>query len=351
MMPTRTLLLLVGLGFAATLTTQAQTLHRINADGTGDFTNITTALADVSVTAGDTLIVEHAASTYDVTGVTVNKAVKIFGTGYFIPDNDCTQANQQVSKTGPITITADNAIIGGLQTSKVFVNANYVRVMRNNIKQYLGLGNTGNVTSVMVQQNFIEGSTDSVLVSVVNCSNFVITNNFIQNLSVSGTAINTRVLTGNGLILNNSFHGQPNCEFHNATVQNNIFENSEFYASASGGVDASTAVSVSNNLSYGTFLNSDWGQALSSTNWPDTGYCYILIGVTRDGRYQLSSTWNSNPATNGGADGRDIGPFGGSYPYVLSGMPPLPSVAQYSGSATGTQSGGTTSTVKGKSRR
>lgn len=49
-----------------------------------------------------------------------------------------------------------------------------------------------------------------------------------------------------------------------------------------------------------------------------------------DNRYLLSPLSAANPAYNAGTDGTHIGPFGGANPYVLSGVPPLPTIDELS---------------------
>lgn len=305
------------------------------------------------VVIGDSIILEHSDIPYDGGNVIVNIKVRIFGTGYFLGDNDCTQADIRSAKIDELTITTDQVQISGVEIRLCSVEANSVRVQRCNITEYLGLGTTIGINQPYISQNFIEGPNGGPILDIVDVTNYVIKNNFIHNTNIAGSH-NLRVTDGSGVILNNLFFGTPDNLIHNAVVQNNYFEDSEI-------LPASTSLTVSFNLARSTFLDS-WGGAGNSNyggspeHEPDSVYCFTLLdGVSRDGKYQLNA-WNTdpntgNPATDAGADGNDIGMFSGVKTYVLSGMPRLPSIAEYNGSIQGTQGGGSTAVVKAKSRR
>ncbi len=353
MRSTSTILFLIFFCPLVGLATQVRVNNNL---GIADEIIVHSSLADVlanHVAIGDSIILEHSLIPYDGGNITVDVMVRIFGTGYFLGDNDCTQADLRTAKIDQLTITADLVLVSGIEIETVLVEANNVRLTRCNITSHLGLGTTGPIITPFISQNFIEGSNAGALVDIANATNFIIKNNFMNNTNAAGTH-NVRVTTGSGVILNNLFFGEPDNLFHNAVVQNNYFEDSEI-------MPASTSLTVSFNLARSTFLTA-WGGAANSNyggdpeHEPDSVYCFTLMdGVSRDGKYQLNA-WNTdpntgNPATNAGADGNDIGMYSGVTTYVLSGMPKLPSIAKYNGSVQGTQSGGSTAVVKGKSRR
>ncbi|MCB0761176.1 MAG: hypothetical protein KDC12_06590 [Flavobacteriales bacterium] len=333
------------------------TLLRVNNNpSVADEITVHSSLADVlanHAAPGDTVLLESSDLPYDGGLITLDISLTIFGTGYFLEDNDCTQADVRPATIEELQINAPNARVAGIHIGTCNIDANQVRLMRCYITEYLGVGTASPVTSVYINGNFIEGSHATALVDLANATNITLKNNFIHNTNAGG-AHNCKITTGSGVILNNLFFGEPDNLFHNAVVQNNYFELSE--------IDPlSTALTVSYNLASSTFLTA-WGGAGNNNfgglpeHQPDTVYCFTLMdGVSRDGKYQLNA-WNTdpnsgNPAENAGADGNDIGMFSGTTTYVLSGMPPIPSVARYNGSIQGTQSGGTSATVKGKSRR
>lgn len=330
------------------------TIIRVNNTGTAGpsvETSLIAAIASASI--GDTIIVEHSSIVYDSgSTISVDKDIAIFGTGYFLADNAQTQADtkQAIIDAVEFVGASSGAEIAGLEIGDVSIEVSNITVHRCNIVGQILIGPAGNVVGSGLSQNFIKSNEADAVIRVIDATNFFIQANYIHNTNGAGTN-NVRVEgSSSGLILNNLFYGDPDNIFKNGFVQNNIFQDSEFQAATS------TGVTVSNNISKSDFLNTEWGEtdmALYSID-PDSVLCHTdLAGVSRDGEFQLNSLWPcpANPACNGGADGNDIGMFGGSRAYILSGMPPIPSVFEYTGSATGTNSGGTTSTVKGKSRR
>jgi hypothetical protein len=346
------------------------TIHRVNNTpeaGIGTFPSLTAALADVLVVTNDTILVESSDIIYDAGGVTVDKRVKIFGTGYYLEDNPCTQADTRPSTFDSITFASgsEGAVLGGVTVSTIRVTVGQVRIIRCNITEWIGLGTNGNISNCHVAQCFIEGTSDS-LVSIINCSNYVLRNNLIHNED-TGCDFILKVHEGSGLVLNNIFKGGnpislDNLILKNATVQNNQFaEHATFNTGTSSNVTAHNCISEDDFLnSYGGIGNNHVIEILTVEGYSiDSLNCHsVMLGESRDGVYQMNSTWTDvshllypNPAFNTGVDGRHIGLAGGTDPYVLSGMPPVPSVAGYAGSASGTPSGGANATVKGKSRK
>lgn len=345
------------------------TIHRVNNTpeaGIGTFSSLTAALADITVLPNDTILVESSDITYDVGGVTVNKSVRIFGTGYFLEDNPNTQADIRPATFDDITFNGASSMsmLGGITAQSIRINVDQIRILRCNITEWLGIGTAGNVTNCTIYQCFIQGSSDS-LVSVVNCTNYVFRNNLVNAENIACQHI-MKVHSGSGLVLNNIFKGgntssSDNIILKNATVQNNQFaEYASFNTGTSSNVTAHNCISEDDFLNnYGGLANNHTVEILTVEGYSiDSLNCHsVLVGVSRDGEYQMNAIWtdishpgNPNPAYDGGADGTHIGIMGGSDPYVLSGMPPVPSVAGYTGSASGTPSGGSSATVKGTSR-
>ncbi len=64
-----------------------------------------------------------------------------------------------------------------------------------------------------------------------------------------------------------------------------------------------------------------------------------------DGRFQLLPV---GPAHDMGENGGDIGMFGGSEPYVISGIPPIPTITDIDVPAFGTIGDGITIHLKGQ---
>ncbi len=78
----------------------------------------------------------------------------------------------------------------------------------------------------------------------------------------------------------------------------------------------------------------------------DMATVFIGTGST-DGKWQLKG---GSPAIGTGTGGQDIGAFGGPSPYVLSGIPPIPTIYDVVAPTVGTQQSGLPVRIKAKSR-
>ncbi|MBL7942109.1 MAG: hypothetical protein JNM00_05050 [Flavobacteriales bacterium] len=329
---------------------------RVNNTGaTGTNVYATFAAAHTAAIANDILIADHSDNDYDSPVIT--KPLTLYGPGYFLSENlalDSTQADSRPARIPTITFNAgsEGSVIQGMVLGDVFINANNITVSRCKITGQVFVGQLGNVQNPNINQCFIEGN-ETVAVRIVDGTNYVLANNLLRNENPSSADYTLQVDNGTGLVLNNIFYGVPKNQIKNATVQNNLF----FF----GIIDTvnSSNLTVNHNLSNLGFLNTFYG-GLSNFNYasasylPDSIVCF-LMNPSPDIKYRLETNpgvtvTGGNPAVLGGADGKDMGMWGGAAPYRTSGMPPIPSTWFYQVQATGTQSGGVTVTVKSKSR-
>lgn len=323
----------------------AQDRLRVNNTGvSAPHTTIESALAVAD--PNDILLLEHSDVPYGTGVVTITEPLVIYGPGYFLAFNDSTQADFRPATINDIVFGpgSEGTRIQGVILGNVTINANNIIVSRCKITGTLSVGQTGNVLNPNINQCFIESGA-SVLIDVINATNYTLANNLLNNTNPLATN-NVRVQTGSGLVLNNLFFGDPDNVLKNATVQNNYFENSE--------IDQvnSSNLTVDHNMSESLFLDVYLNPTNLTGHPPDTIFCLILA-PSPDRKYNLEANVgiaDPNPADNAGADGKDIGIYGGSLPYVPSGMPPIPSIWFYGGGSSGTQSGGVTIEIKTKSR-
>jgi hypothetical protein len=78
------------------------------------------------------------------------------------------------------------------------------------------------------------------------------------------------------------------------------------------------------NFTYEIDLLRNLPADVEENHYP-THYCWNFGhgGNSTDGQWQLKV---GSPAIGAGEGGTDIGMFGGEYPYVLSGLPPIPAI-------------------------
>lgn len=266
-------------------------------------------------------------------GFTMGIPLIIVGPGYFLGDNPDTQINKSPATVkGEISVgtSTSGTIITGLniENTVTIQSTSNIIIKRNWIKSLQIKGSTG----IQIKQNFIEGNslTDQVtsrdgcgnqpvyaaIHIGANSSDINLLNNFIKNgdygsaCQPSQRALHT-VETSYSLVKNNIIDG--NLDGYNISFENNIL-----VAGIERGLNSS---SYNNNIAYNTLFGTTNG------NQPNIAITTVFVGSTSnpsaDGRWQLK---NGSPARAAGLNGVDCGIFGGSDPYVLSGIPDIPAI-------------------------
>lgn len=281
----------------------------------------TLSAAITAAGAGDTIHVEAAATGYG--SIIINKRLVLVGTGYFMDDatpNPKTQFITEKSQISGVTFNTGSkgSVISGFTIGSVSINDSLITVQRNNISSNITLAAAGNTDGDTVRQNVLGGffgnSTNNKCTNLLVYNNIVTTANpFILNASFINNV--------SGYIINNSFVNTNGATFScvNFIFQNNIFSSVSFGSYFNSNV-------YYNNIVSNTSLPANNG---NQQNIPMTSVFQGWssgTGFSSDGRYQLKP---GSPAAgagilNGGAV--DCGAFGGPAPYILSGMPPVPSI-------------------------
>jgi hypothetical protein len=287
---------------------------------TADFTNTDLAVANASVVNGDTIHIEASATTYN--GFTLKKRLVFIGTGYFLSGanaNTGLQANVNAAVISNIyvdTLCSGSQFIG-LTFSGVSPNfqgasdngagTDNITFTRCNLNffQTFGYTNTNNIlTGLVFNKCYIQGLSMAVY-RVQNCE---FTNNiFTSSLDLSN------VFNLNNLVRNNVFRSQ--ITMYSGYFSNNIITGTTFTL---------TNVTIRNNISTGTNLPAGSGNINSAT---DAALFQGLTGNSTDGQWRLKA---GSPAFAAGetvsAITPDCGAFGTADPYVLSGIPPIPTI-------------------------
>ena len=307
------------LGFTAT-TANAKS-WRINNDVTkkADFVDINAAMSSDDVQAGDTLYLDPGCSISSQQ--TVNKQVTIVGPGYFRNDSPHRFAylTQNVNLVAPNIKIEGVSIIGN---SNLCLGANNVTVERcyvnGNIKiGWKNISNYSTAQNAIIRQCYIQGkingrgnsSNESGFSTIENCL-IVHQNNDhgIEGLYATTIQNNCIKLTYNAGIY-------PLYSINNGQITNNIMihttKNNQVFYSVSNSIINNNVLSCAEETYAGyigdnKFLNSG-----------DDSQVFKLEG-TYDQQYQLK---DDSPAKGYATDGGDCGHTGGTYPYVISGLP------------------------------
>ena len=300
---------------ALTMTAMTATAKswRINSDVTkkADFTSINAAMSSDDVIVGDTLYLDPGCLL--TANQTVSKRVIIVGPGYLRSN----APHQTATISGSLYLDASNVKIEGVTfTADVFIraqnitiercratanirhagnssyNAQYATIRQCYLTRVYGYSKTSTVSAYWTIENNIILYTSSGS-SIFNLDNPTIKNNYITNSNNNYTVLSD--IQG-GMITNNIIiHKGGNNNIFGSVSEANINNN---VLSCAGG----TYSTIGDNK----YLDSN-----------DESLVFALEG-TYDQQYQLKT---DSPAKGYATDGGDCGPFGGTYPYVLSGLP------------------------------
>ena len=303
--------------------------NRPNVDA--DFTTLAAAYTGAS--AGDTIYLEGSPFSYGAG--TFYKPLTVIGTGYFLNENDSTQAYSEPSiiSTLKFNVGSQGTVIEGLYisyyssagSSAITINTDNITIRRNHIRPNTGSGHYSYTCtaiyigaaydSITIEQNWIEPvanypNNGRGILFGSYCVNSTIRNNIIKcdtnELAIHMGAENE---ASSLIISNNVIMGQVNTYY--SSHYNNIILWGTYTAGA-GDIN-------SNNLCNATqypAINSNQQNVDMTTVFED--YTTYI-----DNGYLLKT---GSPAIGAGMLGVDCGAFGTNDPYVLSGMPPIPAI-------------------------
>ena len=275
-----------------------------------DFSSV--QAAHDAASAGDTLHLEGSPTGYG--SLTCTKKIILLGPGYFLAENPNTMAITFSASIGSLYFNAGSqySVVVGCVISGLYTNTSNITVQRNAV----GGTDIRGDSSIYLSQNYFYNR----LTSYAAISNLIISNNIIPgglNLNSSRSVIIVNNVLSRCIYASESFFsnniiiidpntgctsigGTSNLFSHNITNVSNLF-------TATNGnqvnVDMATVFLVAPN-----------------TSTPQ--------GISTDGRWQLKAGSPAKGAAFGSTVEKpvDCGAFGGTYPYVLSGLPPIPSI-------------------------
>jgi hypothetical protein len=307
-------------------------IYRVNnqAGVDADFTTLLAAINGAS--NGDILLVEGSPTNY--TGdIAIYKRLTIIGPGNFLTSNPNTQANPvPATFDGRLTFheAASNSVVMGLSfysgtannirivgADNVTVRRNYFNTIPNSQKTVVIDGGSYNI---IVEQNWMISSVNwgsGEVIEVNSPCSVIIRNNYIEQMTAGKTAISTDNNGSNSVtIQNNVIAGYV--EAYYCAFFNNIYRSGSFL---NGGGNI-----IANNLCNSTQFPANNGN-IQNVNMNTV---FVSNGGSVDNNYQLAS---GSPAIGAASGGGDCGMYSadsGGNPYVLSTMPPVPSITSVS---------------------
>ena len=286
------------------------------------YDDIQTAINDAF--SGDTILV--VGSPVEYANITITKKLTLIGPGFNLVSKQSAQmAGISIVKLGN---NSSNSIIDGFGISSLqFENTNPVQnfVFRNNSMGAVSI--SSNISNVLIYKNLFSK------MAISSATNVVISNNIMYGNSSNPTYWGIFSSSSSNLITvkNNLFLGTSGFQGQNNNGSVVVYSNNIFYESAITGANLST---FNNNLTFNCPLNNHtipYGSNVGSGNKinQDPLFLNVTGAFSWTNNYTLHST---SPCKNAGTDGTDIGPTGGSYPFVkmypLTSMPAMPYIKQ-----------------------
>jgi hypothetical protein len=292
-----------------------------NATNHPDYTNLQSAIDNAQ--AKDTIYVAGYPTSYG--SININKEIVLFGTGYFLSQNSA-QAYPHSSQLDYVEFQSGGgyAIICGFEIHAIKIGCDNVTIRRNYIRGYDPnlIDFLGYHVNVLIEQNYLDLNGGIVYenISTSNSDNVIIRNNYIRN---SSSAFGIRA-GGITIIYNNVI--DCNLYFLNSQFYNNIIVNCSYYNSG------------------GSLLKNNFNQYGGIGTQVDFSTVFVPTG-TIDSKWKLKE---GSVVKNAGLYGEDCGMFGGSDPYVLSGIPPIPTIYEATVPQTASEEEGLKVTIKAK---
>lgn len=283
-----------------------------------DFKDITSAMN--AIKSGDTLYVEGSSESYG--NLVVDKKIIFIGAGYNFIENDISnvhtksaifnnliiEKNSDGSKLISLVFSSDSS-----SNQNVYVRSNNITIRNCLFKRNLDILLDSNIFNFAFIQNYTNESIKSL--STAKLENILIANNIVMH--------SIKFPTKSSIIITNNIVRKI-ITANNSTITNNIQLDSNSTKTFTAGF------SGSNNLYKSNVSNNIDKYAPN----PETN----LLGVKMESVFEYfdadyssirDNIWNikdSSPAKHIGSDGTECGIFGGSTPYKLSGLPPIPIV-------------------------
>lgn len=286
------------------------------------FSSIQSAVNSVSVLPGDTLHVE--ASNVNYAGVTFTKKLVIIGPGYFLNENGVLQQNQLGATVyGNVTFNAGSEgttmlgmiISGGSANDNVLIHVNDIAIKRCYVKGYIAFSNSNVISNILITQSYIKESVyASNYFNYATVNNLVVLNNYLGYDIILGSTYNRchGIFAQN--VVNGAIEGSSGMNYYNNIITGNFIESNN------------STSNVHDNIFTGSIPT--W---LSTGTNHSVPYATVFVSNgTSDGIYKLNSSGTCAACYQGfhasGTNNVEMGMYGGLTPYILSGIPDVPTI-------------------------
>ena len=310
---------------AGTATTSFAKSWRINnnAGVVADFTSFAAAANDVDVKSGDTIYLEPSVTDYSASSISLAKRLVVIGPGYYLdPTNTTVPGNaglQALPYTAAISHFYFAAGSAGSKFMGVTIRGCYIygvndltfeRVLFTSTLTF----QTGASSNITIRKCFFESA-------AINHSGSATLSNFVceNNIFYSNSYVDLPILTGSSnIIRNNSW----NLLYNQITLVNAYFVNNIVGNNSQCSL---TNCTIKNNL----FQLAQTLPGTATNNLVSQNMADIFVGTgSMDARFKIKAGSPASGAglTVGAVVSPDCGAFGATNPYVLSGIPNVPTI-------------------------
>lgn len=319
-------------------TTYSQTIRRVNNNvGVSGLNVYSTAQAAHDAAAvNDILVIEPSVTSYG--NLQLTKPLKVYGNGYFLTTNTDLKADQRSTILDLVgfALGSEGSLLSGVEVNGtvsggdlrgLIISASNITIQRCKIYYILSVfAGALNLNNITINQNFIgnpsySGDSFNAGATTGTISNLVFTNNVLHNFTA-----NADPQIQNWVVRNNTFYKGVSISLVNSVFENNLL-------SAPSSVVNFTNVTSSYNVSSSNAFAGGIGNQNNYTI--STQYLNVVAGISEDEAYQLKA---GSPLKTAGSAGTEVGAYGGTSPYVVSGIPAIPSITGFANTASGSNS-------------
>lgn len=281
------------------------------------FSSLQDANNSTNVVPGDTIHLEASGTAYNT--ATINKKLVIIGPGYFLNENGALQQNTQSAIIGVIRVevggestTLLGLDIGANSNTNLFINASDIKILNCKVSGtiYLNESSTNTINNVTISQCFV---------------------GYVWQSSFNSASINNLLVTN--CYIENSFRLSNSTNNYNGVFSHNVVR---YTSSGSNGIDyfnnifidglnqdKNSSVNVYNNI----FISGVPSWLSSSSNISIAKATVFVANGSTDGIQQVNPPTICPQCYTGYPNNTEqIGIFGGTTPYVLSGIASIPTI-------------------------
>lgn len=307
------------------------------------------ATAHASASNGDTIYMEGTISNYGT--LTLTKRLIVIGPGYEQGYNPNTLPGGKNAYADQIVFNSGSAfsLVMGMYVGSMVIAENNITVMRNFIS-YNGAqnwcinfpSNTTYLNPIIIQNLFVQYHDYHVF-----------------GMGHTGTAISNMIFQSNIVYQTGAGTGdifeRNHSNVTSALIENNTFKISKFTSLGISTVIRNNIIQFINGNATAPFATTLSHNYLNFPNWPGCVSCSTSVNmsngfhntnaISTDGIFQLVA---GTAAKTASSTGGEIGAFGGAIPYVLCGLPTVPSIYEITMPGVGTSASGINVTIKAK---